>query len=878
MSFAPIRELEKQIEQDAKRESIRENLKRWENNLLTCVGHLTRMWKRRPPPAVLAEKYRRMRQMAASSKLLESLFGKLSLDAPQHAAEAARREATHQPDILVLEEEELSARQYWLEQHKELVQALICLSPQTEASLKSPVPLPPPLYPQKASSSSRSATAASVMAAVAVPVGAVALSSGASAKSANFSASSSTMMSTPLLKTPSWAASVEMSSSGSSDAMDSQPSTSSRQGPSKRSLPDPTPAVSLQSIEIAMPAFSSNSSSLASSSSAVRGPKLSQSASEIMFALISHLVLCRSNSVWSDARTDQVALHKSLLGTLPLLHHPSLAETPPLSQSKASETGSKKPEPPNPSAWVHLSDFESLAWPVLRRLRLWSLQHSRARRRGSTWPSRQELNDIETVCAALVVFRLPAVFSKRHSASTIKGQALVWHSDEKSLDEVFRWTTETLPPVGDKAVGSSDTTTPVVRALLPSEWVPHLAQRQAIMPYVMQGPFQVGSATVLPAIPVMTVATAVVKASDVVPRSARVVESEQEAKRREEEEEAKKMVVTGSSEESDSESGRVWDPKLSVAHYLSEVESIMHGLLIQEYFSLVFGIVLPRELKPIIHSGMREALVRMLTARARLESGDDKWKTEFRLSVFEHLLPVGARAIALRGTGAKNTGTGGAGANLLDAARANAQPMVVMQRDLGFKTTEVVDRLLDQSSKMQMTQADHEFHDLFVLNLFSFVFTNATTGELRGKPEGMPLSVDFLGLYYLPPHDLEKRGRDLLTTRRRYGMPRRPIVVWLCRRWMVHDFVEEKSASALDSMREALAGSAEAYGALADMSTIGVWFDCGDSVQDALLTWIYLVKTRYDSAVEDGTPIWKLCKEAGMADEDDDASDSDADV
>lgn len=556
--------------------------------------------------------------------------------------------------------------------------------------------------------------------------------------------------------------------------------------------------------------------------------------SDTLWMILSFMILCRSQSV--RIHRDGVLVHRSLLPSIPL--------------ALVSEATA-------PTVWIEVPSLEWLAWPVLRRLRLWSLQHTHERRRSRSWPTEREIEDVETICAALVAVLLPIALKRKDGPAApgvTAARTLVWEEDERALRDIRAW--QPVPPEQSEGDEADDTAS-----------APHRLRISDILPASIRTRYALPSAEHDRSATSSHVAV-VLANSGAESKRAGEMEEDLEAKRKREQE----IPV----DQKTSDEGRMWSPVFRVDGFLAEVDSLLHGIMLQDYTRSVSGVVVNDEQMPIVHAGMTDALRALMLERCSMESGDDRWNAAFRDCVFEHYMPIGARSLNKRAvlfadqTSAEAIQLGSR--YLLEQTRANARPMTVVQNEIGVKVASQIDKMLDQHAKSRMLEADHPVHDLFVLNFFSYILFHETQGMLVRPPE-MPQAVDFLNLYYLAPQNVEGQARDLLLKTRRWGMPRRPVVAYLCKRWMVHDIVEVPREQQLDVQRDMErkyddcddadhADDREAsfrHAAVTPAQAVGLWYDCEDSVEKALLTWLCLVKARYGCNLEDGSNLSDLC-------------------
>jgi hypothetical protein len=114
--------------------------------------------------------------------------------------------------------------------------------------------------------------------------------------------------------------------------------------------------------------------------------------------------------------------------------------------------------------------------------------------------------------------------------------------------------------------------------------------------------------------------------------------------------------------------------------------------------------------------------------------------------------------------------------------------------------------------------------------------------------------VDFIGRYFVPASAFESYGRQLLQSRSREGTCRRPIVCFLRKRWVVHDFFERQSDHAVFRKSVHLPPPLPSAAAT---PVQGIWFSC-ETPQKAVLLWCWLVHHRYRALLENGTEILNL--------------------
>lgn len=96
---------------------------------------------------------------------------------------------------------------------------------------------------------------------------------------------------------------------------------------------------------------------------------------DMLFSIVMHCIACRSPVVGPEA----LIVHQSIAPFLPLNAQPE------------------------GSLWIRLPSFSAAARPIQRRLRRLCMQCTTASRRAEAWPTAQELQDLEAICAALVV-------------------------------------------------------------------------------------------------------------------------------------------------------------------------------------------------------------------------------------------------------------------------------------------------------------------------------------------------------------------------------------------------------------------------------------------------------------------------------------------
>jgi len=708
------------------------------------------------------------------------------------------------PTLLILEEEEMALRKTWLERHTEFVQTTIPFSTQTAASLtmnsrgdSSSMDIGIPLRPVQVR---KLFSNASVLPGKAQPLDGTA---------ALVAPNRVSVAKRSLPEHP-----VSASHPGASDvaaipmAQPARVLTLSGASPSAGTI---TPVMALPvSVQLAQTL-----------------PSLT--ASDMLFSIICHLVLCRSRSVGKDG----LSVHKALLPSIPMTN-------------------------PSSKLWMDVPAFEWLAWPVLKRLRLWSLQHTKMNRQAQVWPREQELEDLEAVLAALVVCRLPDTWKSQSQGSnnmstlSMSGQhgsppvtqALCWTNDEQCLQTAAKWS-----PVELKKKNDDEEDMKKDRTAKPlDQWVGQLGMSATTL--ALRGAPMIGRNIIAGG--QMLVGESKEAAASTNNIMDVINEEEKERKREQE------IQV----DQTTADEGRMWEKSLHIESFMPEVDGIFHGILIQEYFRTIAGALMKN--KPVIHAGMKEAFYALLKKRSALNAGDDKWESNFRDSVFEHSLPIGARTIHRR-IAVGGVSTGGSGSKYLQQARANARPTTVFQNEIGVRAAEMIDGLLDHK-KQDMLEPNHELHDLFVLNFFSFVVYHETQGAVK-KAANMPQAIDFMNMYYLPAYALESLGRDMLLKTKRLGMKRRPIVSWICKRWMVHDFIDvpkEQMGNVQVDMESKYEESQDvstfSHGATTPVSAVGVWYDCNDSIEEALLLWLVLVKLNYKCELEDGTGLQAFCE------------------
>lgn len=582
--------------------------------------------------------------------------------------------------------------------------------------------------------------------------------------------------------------------------------------------------------------------------------------SDSLLMILSFMIVCRSQSLW--VRYDDVRVHRSLLTSIPL-------------------AGSTPPQQSAASVWMDVPSLEWLAWPVLRRLRLWSLQHTRERRLSRSWPTEREVEDLETICAVLIAVLLPKALKNAASERSAEKNAaesrivntLLWVDDDAALREARAW-----QPVDPE---SETTDEKDANAMLVSEdWqkraveaIPAITVARYGMPVQLlrgrvPGVVDPGAGVQQPAseaFVAVVMAASESKQNGAAASASTLHDEDEDAKRKREQE----IPVDAASVDE----GRMWSDVFSVEGFLAEVDGLLHGIMLHEYYRSVAGVVVDDEHAPIIHAGMTGALRELMVERCRLESGDDRWNSTFRESVFEHFMPIGARTLNKRSVlffdRASNEAMHLGSRYLLEQTQANARPMTVLQNEVGVKVAAQIDLMLDRHTKLQMLEPGHPLHDLFVLNFFTYILFHETQGMLVRPPE-MPQAVDFMNVYYLAAHNLEGQAQELLLKTRRWGMPRRPVLTYLCKRWMVHDVVEVPRDAQLDvqrNMERKYEGRDEdeddksfRHAAVTPVQAIGVWYDCQDSVEKAILTWLFLVRTRYAGNLEDGSNLLHLCE------------------
>jgi hypothetical protein len=170
--------------------------------------------------------------------------------------------------------------------------------------------------------------------------------------------------------------------------------------------------------------------------------------------------------------------------------------------------------------------------------------------------------------------------------------------------------------------------------------------------------------------------------------------------------------------------------------------------------------------------------------------------------------------------------------------------------------------------------AQHELHDLFVLYFFHYVLRGETQGAMENRPPGKADAIDFVCDYYLNGHELEQeltKADRLLGSCDRGGRERRPLVAWLEKRFYVHDFEMIPADKAMDAQRlieNALASADEDTGdsgvnAASPKKAYGCWHPA-ESVEDALLVFLAILKRNYRSEFEDYTPVRELCEKLGV--------------
>ena len=331
----------------------------------------------------------------------------------------------------------------------------------------------------------------------------------------------------------------------------------------------------------------------------------------------------------------------------------------------------------------------------------------------------------------------------------------------------------------------------------------------------------------------------------------------------------KKEDNSGAASKTEAVEGRVFQEAFQANLFLGEAESVFHGLMLQEYYVGSSGVV--TQTTPIpIHAGQMDSLLEVLRERATLESDDEDWRRSFREFVFEHSIPLGARALNRRGVVSDiDTQRGGPGSEYLQRFLANAKPIVLFEREVGSQFAVYVDTLIEDA-RLAMSEPDHELHDLFILHFFAAYVYHETVA--MDESTNTARGADFLALYYLGPHHLERHAELLLRNKLRYGERRRPLLVYIRRRWMVHDFVDmdEKTVTVMRAVAEPRDAEDEDDAELTTAETVfkqstsstdiradvfGVWYDFEDDLMRALVFWLLLVKTAYNGYLEDGTEM-----------------------
>jgi hypothetical protein len=284
-------------------------------------------------------------------------------------------------------------------------------------------------------------------------------------------------------------------------------------------------------------------------------------------------------------------------------------------------------------------------------------------------------------------------------------------------------------------------------------------------------------------------------------------------------------TTTSSSTDPD-DIGRIFAP-ITMVTMMYELESCWYAIQLQEHIYKTAACRVETDpfaansIKPFIHAGQRKKLSDWLISQCAVKSGDDSWDRTFREKVFEAYLPISSRIQARRGFSASNNESthfipedseDKFDTPFLRKVRATAQATVLFQSEMGIKLGTTLDTLTDSQRQDMISDANHPLHAIFLLLFFSHVLFHHTSA-----------TVDIASMYYIPAYALEERYRDVLLKSKSAGVPRRPVICWLRRQWMVHVYVKPNEPA--------------------------VWIQCAD-VEEAILTWMALVNGLYGCELE----------------------------
>jgi hypothetical protein len=628
------------------------------------------------------------------------------------------------------------------------------------------------------------------------------------------------------------------------------------------------------------------------------------SGSDMILHMLLLAVLCRSPLSIGRYSTT---VHRTLLPFVPPRTLQGLFSTVSNKQSKtvyqgaSSSTAShSQPSETQQLIMIPIPTFEYLAYPLLIRLRLWSLHHTRDHRKASTWPTREELEDMEVLLAALTVCRLPEALSlaarhvdmnsilrqennsssssskKESTSSSTTGPSNYFSSvlqvpdDIKALKSAEEWNPY---PEKCKATDPNEVKKDKDPTARPAEeWIKksRISETQAIVHgntlnthgLIQTSHEKFGGVSALKEkqkhIPGVVVIHPTVDDEKKVD-----AESEEDARKREQEVQIKQYDVENANR------GRLWITDVfSPETFMAEVDAILHALLLQEYMFIIAGVVVDQ--RPTITDHVRNTFDALLLEKSQINSGDDSWDNTFRKTVFEYCLPLGARTISKRSIMKKEEGA--FVSTFFEQQNASVDALTVYQNELGLHSAESVERMLTASSenKAVMAHPSHELNDVFTIHFFSHILFNMLQGQFTIKRE--PARLDFCRLYVLTSERLESEGKDLLLNRNRDNMLRRPLVVDLCKKWLVHDFMDIKERDQQQNFQRMMERKYEddttenSSGRSMGHSVykqVGIWYEC-DSSKEACLLWIHLVMKYYNGQLENLIHIAPIAKALGI--------------
>lgn len=517
------------------------------------------------------------------------------------------------------------------------------------------------------------------------------------------------------------------------------------------------------------------------------------------------------------------------------------------------------------NAWVKMPEFNKLAPGLIRRMRLLNSRCTKERRSSDKWPTRQSLHELRDLAAGICVFTWPEAALK--ALSDEPGRAEPWADDEKIYHRLHDWEPEAavrrreeekqvLTELQQKAAPSNanlnrkdllDAIGKVGFHLIPPKGVAASSALNSNTTALNYGqPYR----------------SSLEEGKDLID----VKQSEEEERKADEAERVKQNR------------GRFWGDGYHPAQFLNEIEALFHHLELHDFLFLNYGGLSP-VMPFVIDKGQTDRLIEIMKEEAQVESETDDFQRNFATYVYEETLGMECRTVHRNGllTDILNNSGGG----FASLAKAKSAAKELLKDEFGYHFSENL-LFCTEDKRLNFFNPDHDLHDLFMTHFFCHTFQRASFAYL-GLESAHRQGVDFMGRYFIPQHMLEEYGRKELQKVRRDGDWRRPLVVNLRNRYMVHDFIQVKidelAALKLKGESGIELSAAEMHpkqlkkyfhtpvpvrvDAQEDSNKkfIGIWFDMGGNHLQAFILWLGLLHWRYDCELEDGTEMLHLTRQ-----------------